>query len=799
MIHKIESLTSIGKFRNYTATGQVNFHKLTLVYGDNGSGKTTLTSVLRSAGTNDDAIVRSRISTNSTAAQAAQIIEAGTPNIFHTLGAAGWTLPMDNLEIFDIHFINDNVYSGFDFGDGQRKQLHKFVVGDQGIVIQQQIETNKTDKQTSRTLQGTLEQQIVTAVGNGLTVGAMLNDLLALPATTVTGIAQQIADADTALTTARANAIIQALPNLSNLSAVNTGIDFEALKTDLQTTSEAIEEAALKKLFVDHCAELAGNDLPNSERWLEDGFKYVETKRNSVGDDSSIPCPFCTQEMPTNLDIIRAYTTYFNEEFKALADRIQNHIRDVQSFNLAVTLQAMNNVHQSNTSAVVSWSSHLGATAVVPSYAFLPEQQALEIELGRVLSAVTFKSQNPSGAVAIEAVEDFERTLTSISTGIGDHNAAVTMYNAAITAFKSGIQTVAQAEAELARLRRIERRFDPTVDTLSTQLATERANLRTLEQQYTALSASQDALATSFLTTYAARINHYLGAVFKTSFQIQDVVHMPPRGQARESKVGYKLTIDGLDISFDEGRPFSARECLSEGDKSTIALAFFLSKLDNDPNKADKILVFDDPLSSLDTNRRTYTVGIIKALLQQMKQVVVLSHNEHFLHEISRDVAAAQLKTLRVTENFVTRASVLEECDLKLLVKNNYFKQVDALEAFRATPDPLQKDTVLGWLRNVLEAHLRFKFYRDLRTMGGQQTFGALITFIERSPIVFKNNGNRAQIIADMRLINSVSWRPHHGDPTPDFSTLPLNPTTMTPAELDGLIQDTLRLINDDL
>lgn len=99
---------------------------------------------------------------------------------------------------------------------------------------------------------------------------------------------------------------------------------------------------------------------------------------------------------------------------------------------------------------------------------------------------------------------------------------------------------------------------------------------------------------------------------------------------------------------------------------------------------------------------------------------------------------------------------------------------------------------VLGWLRNVLEAHLRFKFYRDLRIMSKQQTFGALITFIERSSIMFQDDANRGQIISNLSLINSVfSWRPHHGDPSPNFATLSINPTTMSVAELVRLIQDT--------
>lgn len=53
MLHKIERLISIGKFRNYQATGSVHFDKLTTIYGDNGGGKTTLTSVLRSLTNNN--------------------------------------------------------------------------------------------------------------------------------------------------------------------------------------------------------------------------------------------------------------------------------------------------------------------------------------------------------------------------------------------------------------------------------------------------------------------------------------------------------------------------------------------------------------------------------------------------------------------------------------------------------------------------------------------------------------------------------------------------------------------------
>jgi wobble nucleotide-excising tRNase len=131
MIHKIERLISIGKFRNYQATGDVALKKIGLVYGDNGGGKTTLTAILRSLTQNKPELIIRRKSTNQTTNQAAQIIQrSATGDINHNFNpATGWTSPFLGLEIFDIHFVNENIYSGFEFNDEHKKHLHQFVIG----------------------------------------------------------------------------------------------------------------------------------------------------------------------------------------------------------------------------------------------------------------------------------------------------------------------------------------------------------------------------------------------------------------------------------------------------------------------------------------------------------------------------------------------------------------------------------------------------------------------------------------------------------------------------------------------
>lgn len=793
MINKIERLVSVGKYRDYQASGQVNFKNLTLIYGDNGGGKTTLTSVLRSLTSDNPSIIRSRISTAHTQPQAVQITQLGTPNVHHTFGASGWTIPFPNIEIFDIHFVNENIYSGFDFNEEHKKQLHQFVIGAQGIAIQNQIEQNKLDKVNSRQNHTTLESQLIQLVGNNLTT-ELTTSFLSIPSTDVNGINQAITAAELKLTNANANAIIQTLQVTIPIAPFNTNINFTTLLADLQTTIQSIQNQTLEQLFANHCQDLNDNTIQSAENWLQTGFNYIFSKESK--DETDLNCPFCKQSINNSMDIITAYTSKFNEEFNSFLTRLRTHLTSLQDFNLDALIQTVNNGCLANNSKIALWSSHLPNTVQVPINSLIADENILRTELGNLITLVEQKIQNPTTATNTNSAIAFQTSLQNLSNSIGSYNQSLTLYNSGISTFRNGIQTIQNAQLEVDRLKRIKQRFEPLVVQICAQIIAEKQKLRTLTTAYPLLIQQQQTGATAFFGSYQTRINYYLGNIFKTPFRIDSVQHIAPQGRATQSKINYSLTIDGNPISFDTNQPLSAKECLSEGDKSTIALAFFLSKLDIDPNRQDKILVFDDPLSSLDTNRRAYTIGIIKSALPQLKQVVVLSHNEYFLHAIGKDIPIANKSTLRIKQNFAANASELETCDLNELVKNDYFKHLEALEDFRTNPDHSIKDTVLGWLRNVLESHLRFKFYRELRTMSGQQTFGRLISFLNTSSVIFRDNVNRSDIIDNLNLINSVSWMPHHGNPSPNYTAIGMNPNTITASELDNLIQDTLRLID---
>lgn len=90
---------------------------------------------------------------------------------------------------------------------------------------------------------------------------------------------------------------------------------------------------------------------------------------------------------------------------------------------------------------------------------------------------------------------------------------------------------------------------------------------------------------------------------------------------------GYELHRHGKPV---EGPP-------SEGEKTAIALCYFLTTLEADGRAIeDLIVVVDDPVSSLDTKAMNYACALVRNTLERAQQVFVLTHNQHCMNEFKK-------------------------------------------------------------------------------------------------------------------------------------------------------------------
>lgn len=75
----------------------------------------------------------------------------------------------------------------------------------------------------------------------------------------------------------------------------------------------------------------------------------------------------------------------------------------------------------------------------------------------------------------------------------------------------------------------------------------------------------------------------------------------------------------------------------SEGEKTAIALCYFLSALEAEGRSIkDLIVIIDDPISSLDTKAMNYACGLVRSRLAEAAQVFVFTHHQHCMNEFKK-------------------------------------------------------------------------------------------------------------------------------------------------------------------
>lgn len=97
--------------------------------------------------------------------------------------------------------------------------------------------------------------------------------------------------------------------------------------------------------------------------------------------------------------------------------------------------------------------------------------------------------------------------------------------------------------------------------------------------------------------------------------------------QFRSLDKGYEITRRGQLLSGP----------LSEGERTAIALCYFIATLKADGREhKNLIIVLDDPISSLDTRALNYSAAMIKSACDGCCQIILLTHNLHFMNQAKR-------------------------------------------------------------------------------------------------------------------------------------------------------------------
>ena len=296
------------------------------------------------------------------------------------------------------------------------------------------------------------------------------------------------------------------------------------------------------------------------------------------------------------------------------------------------------------------------------------------------------------------------------------------------------------------------------------------------------IRAALDTHTKSVVRPYENSINQYLIA-FNAGFSIAETRHAYPGGVATSS---YQLVINATPVDVGDGktslgRP-SFKNTLSAGDRTTLALAFFLAQLARDPAIASRIVVFDDPFNSQDAFRRRQTVHEIMKIARRCAQVIVLSHDATFIKQVWDKAPPSERVALTIADHRAQGSKIMP-VDLERACQGRTATDIDDLQSYLSTGAGAPVDIVRK-MRVVLETHCRTTYSSSF---AANDWLGGMVGKIRDG-----GDTHPAQDLYDeLDQINDYTSQYHHGEDHDDAT-----PDEIDPVELTGYTRRTLRIAN---
>ena len=737
MLVRIIRLDHVGLFHT-GAPARVDLRGATLIYGENGRGKSTLSAVLDSCARNRPELITCRSTIDVAPATPAVdlIFDTGTPRVTFENGA--WSSSRPEIRVFDSGFVRENVYTGMAITSENRRGLYEFALGDAAQDVEE------------------MDRLVAAQAAAGRTRGERARALLPLvgPFTTeqfigleeVPDIDVRIADARQRLAASQRAAEVLARQDLVPLRGPGMNLDgaFEILGRSLVGVNGLAEER-VRAHFAQHQQE-------GFQDWVSRGSTYATPNE----------CPYCGQDTRA-VDLIAAYGEVFSEEYGRLQEAIDGVAADLAGLvNPVILWDRWSESINANSARQDAW----GDLVPIERIDFDLEAATEEVrQLARILlEAINRKSTSLADPVNFdEELATARAVLARIDARIDQYNGRVATNNAQYGARKAEVAAGNPEELarEVARVEARRRRYTPAVVAAIDAYHLIDAEWRAVTAQKEAVKERHDERMRTVLAAYEVAINRKLDFL-RTGFRIERLAGRHDGGQRPRTTFAIAIrgrTITELDHSDNT---HSLPTALSDGDRRSLALAFFLARLDLDPQLANLILVFDDPMSSFDENRKRQTTKALCDLVGRCRQVIVLSHDAHFLRDVRKTLERNGVANVSHKIGYAAQAyAQLEDCNLDDLCSSEYFTRYKTVWDYLNGLNGNAARQVAEDLRVLVEEYYKLRYPHHLApvlTLGG--IIDAIRAAPEGSPLVTLQSQ-----LPHLEDFNDYASRYHHSNP----------------------------------
>ncbi|MFB1290505.1 AAA family ATPase [Helicobacter pylori] len=432
--------------------------------------------------------------------------------------------------------------------------------------------------------------------------------------------------------------------------------------------------------------------------FIEKGIKLQKEMPNNA-------CPFCTQEILNG--IIQDYTSYFNKSIESF---------NQNSLNMSEILK--NTLNQWNIKEILQSFERFEPFMKKD---FSKNKESLESGLGQIKVLLEKLQKEVDKKEGSNNKEKFQEIDKKLSENYENLQKCVNETRNILNQKKEQQKKLEKLKKELkeARIKKVK------YDSYDWQKSKEEAErkLSVLERGHKRLNCLLEKIDNKLKELYDQKrpdietINNYLKAL-----------NLPKYSLDKDYRI--VLNSDALENS-------EAKIILSDGEKTTLAFAYFLARLKlfyKKEDLKDLVVVIDDPISSLDEQRIYNTSYIVAKINQELAreklsnekdraQVFVLTHNHTFMARLI-NMVGKHARYFQLERN---------QSQLKIVCKNEVVGYFDTfyLLLFREVYEFAKKEKVQDGfeeainygnkVRILLESFLKINFINSF--LGEDKTF----------------------------------------------------------------------------
>lgn len=773
MIKKFIKIKNIGRFKDFSASGDITLDKVNIIYGENSQGKTTLVSIIRSLFLNKSDLIMERKTFGSDAEQYVELLwENSLENRQSFKFQNGnWTSQFSNskdIEIFDEFFVNENIYTGLEIQSEHQKSLYQFAVGDEGVKLVKEIEEMKRDLQVKKYPNlNSLRGQISILTKGYFDVEIYIN------LSADKDIDSRIEEKKREISVAEASEEIKKKERLKEIHLFSLPFDLNKLKNLLNRSLDTISEEALQKTK-EHIGRLREVLKKEAEEWLHKGLSVIENIRDNK-------CPFCQQDLMNARNVVQFYQQYFNQEYKELKEKVDSFYIQIGEINIEQLLSEAKSTILENKVLVEFWKKFID----IKDFEFRNFddycQQIIQY-FEKVKLVIGNKSKDILKPVSSECIDNFLQSIDTFNKEISNYNLRIQDINKQIEDLKKKQPNLENLKKELQKLEIAKQRFSPESNKLCEQYKSLKNEIEEKKKLIEQKKNSLNEAISQKLKRYGEKTSQILekfGAPFK-------IVKPNPRyrGRGEEPYFEYFIEVERCEVNPLQ----KVRYTLSGGDKNALALAFFLAKIIVDGDIENKIIIFDDPISSFDYNRKRRTIEFIKSLSQKAKQTIILTHINTFafeLYDSLRDMGINP-KCLQVINGKI------KEWDINEDKKHPFFKNISKLEELVSGQEEINLYEARRLIRICLEDKLKFNYFQFFKELDEECWLGAMVSklreYKDKPELKFKHL-DKNEVIDELGNLCDFSGPSHHSNIMTQYKT------DYTRDEIVNYVNSTLKMI----